>query len=60
MVGYLDGVPSGWCAVAPRPGYTRLIRAAALYHGALSVFLRSGFTEVARPTPDRPSVRLAR
>jgi hypothetical protein len=127
VVGYLDGVPTGWCAVAPRPGYTRLTRspllrgtseeeladpgvwsvtcfvvrrparrrglaaalldgavtlalgsgatavegypvdldarggisAAALYHGPLSVFLRAGFTEVARPTPDRPVVRLA-
>jgi GNAT superfamily N-acetyltransferase len=126
VVGYLDGVPSGWSAVAPRPGYTKLTRssllrdtpddeladpgvwaltcfvvrrparrrglsaalidgavalaraggarvvegypvdvdahgrisAAALYHGPLSVFLRAGFTEVARPTPDRPVVRL--
>lgn len=126
VLGYLDGVPSGWCAVAPRPRYTRLTRspllpdrapeeltdpgvwsltcfvvrrparghglsgalldgavdlarrsgasvvegypvdvgargrtgAAALYHGPLSVFLRAGFTEVARPTPDRPVVRL--
>jgi GNAT superfamily N-acetyltransferase len=33
--------------------------AAALYHGPLSVFLRAGFTEVARPAPDRPVVRLA-
>ncbi len=30
-----------------------------LYHGALSVFLRAGFTEVARPKPDRPVVRLS-
>jgi ribosomal protein S18 acetylase RimI-like enzyme len=127
VVGYLDGVPSGWCAAAPRPGYSRLARsallrdlppdeladpgvwsltclvvrrparrqglasalvdgavdlarrgrattveaypvdvdahgpisAAALYHGPLSVFLRAGFTEVARPTPDRPVVRLS-
>jgi GNAT superfamily N-acetyltransferase len=126
VVGYLDGVPSGWCAVAPRPGYTRLVRSpllsgtpedeladpgvwsvtcfvvrrparrqgltaalldgavalatergaaviegypvdlaartrtssAELYHGPLSVFLRAGFTEVARPSPDRPVVRL--
>lgn len=29
----------------------------ALYHGALSVFTRAGFTEVARPKPDRPTVR---
>jgi GNAT superfamily N-acetyltransferase len=125
VIGYLDGVPSGWCAVAPRPSYTRLVRspqlrgtpageladpgvwsvtcfvvrrparrrgltaalldgavalavergatvvegypvdlaarsgisAAALYHGPLSVFLRAGFTEVARPAPDRPVVR---
>jgi GNAT superfamily N-acetyltransferase len=128
VVGYLDGAPSGWCAVAPRPGHTRLTRspllrgtpeeeladpgvwsvtcfvvrrparrrgltaalldgavalalgsgatavegypvdlaarrgisAAALYHGPLSVFVRAGFTEVSRPTPDRPVVRLAR
>jgi GNAT superfamily N-acetyltransferase len=126
VVGYLDGVPSGWCAVAPRPIYTRLVRspllrnspedeladpavwsvtcfvvrrparrrgltaalldgavalareggakvvegypvdlaagdaitAAALYHGPLSVFLAARFTEVARPAPDRPVVRL--
>ncbi len=126
VLGYLDGEPAGWCAVAPRPGYTRLIRssllrdlaeppvddpsvwavtcfvvrrparrrgltsallagavamareggatlvegypvdpavglprgAAALYHGVLSVFLRGGFTEVARPQPARPVVRL--
>ena len=126
VLGYLDGVPSGWCAVAPRPGYTRLTRspllrhvtepplddasvwavtcfvvrrparrrglsaallagavdlaraggaavvegypvdtavrrpagAAELYHGVLSVFERAGFTEVARPQPARPVVRL--
>jgi GNAT superfamily N-acetyltransferase len=126
VVGYLDGVPSGWCAVAPRPPNTRLTRSpllrgtpdedladasvwsvtcfvvrrtarrrgltaallagavdlalrrgatvvegypvdvearagvssAALYHGPLSVFLRAGFAEVARPAPDRPVVRL--
>jgi GNAT superfamily N-acetyltransferase len=126
VVGYLDGVPSGWCAVAPRPTYTRLTRsrllaghpaeeladpsvwavtcfvvrrtarrrglagpllegavelarrggaavvegypvdveqrpggsAASLYHGPSSVFLRAGFTEVARPQPARPLVRL--
>ena len=126
VLGYLDGVPSGWCAVAPRPTYTRLARsklldgvreaafadpavwsvtcfvvrrpargrglsrplldgavdlarrggaavvegypvdvsagsatsAAALYHEALQVFLRAGFTEVARPQPDRAVVRL--
>ena len=127
VLGYLDGVPVGWCAVAPRPGYTRLTRspllrelpdpplddpsvwsvtcfvvrrparrrglssallsgavdlarsdgaalvegypvdpgvrrpagAAELYHGVLSVFLRAGFAEVARPQPARPVVRLA-
>jgi GNAT superfamily N-acetyltransferase len=126
VLGYLDGVPSGWCAVAPRPGYTRVTRspllrdlpgpglddpsvwsvtcfvvrrparrrglssallagavelarnggaavvegypvdpavrraagAAELYHGVLSVFLGAGFTEVARPQPARPVVRL--
>jgi GNAT superfamily N-acetyltransferase len=125
VLGYVDGVPQGWAAVAPRPGYTRLTRSAllrdvpadelgdpavwsvtcfavrrparrqglaaalldgavelarargaavvegypvdlagrkgissaALYHGPLSVFLRAGFTEVARPAPDRPVVR---
>jgi GNAT superfamily N-acetyltransferase len=127
VVGYVDGDPCGWCAVAPRPTYTRLVRSsllrgspadeladpavwsvtcfvvrrpargrgltaalldgavalardggatvvegypvdlaarsaitsAALYHGSLSVFLGAGFTEVARPAPDRPVVRLA-
>jgi GNAT superfamily N-acetyltransferase len=126
VLGYTDGVPTGWCAVGPRPSYTRLTRsallreapaaeladpgvwavtcfvvrrgsrrqglagpllagavalaraggatvvegypvdvavrsatsAAALYHGPLSVFLRAGFAEVARPAPDRPVVRL--
>ena len=124
VLGYLDGVPSGWAAVAPRPGYTRLTNgrllresdglddpavwsvtcfvvrrparghglatallagavdlarrggagevegypvdlgvqgrtsSAELYHGPLSVFLRAGFTEVARPQPARPVVRL--
>jgi GNAT superfamily N-acetyltransferase len=124
VLGYLDGVPCGWAAVAPRPGYTRLTNgqllrgsdglddagvwavtcfvvrrparrrgvatallagavdlarrggarevegypvdlavrgrtsAAELYHGPLSVFLRGGFTEVARPQPARPVVRL--
>jgi GNAT superfamily N-acetyltransferase len=125
VLAYLDGAPSGWCAVAPRPGYTRLTRsqllrgtpqeqladdavwavtcfvvrrgarrqglagpllegavqlarrggatvvegypvdvarsrrrsAAELYHGPLQVFLRAGFTEVGRPSPDRPVVR---
>ena len=32
--------------------------AAELYHGPLSVFLRAGFTEVGRPQPARPVVRL--
>ena len=127
VVGYVDGVPAGWCAVAPRPGYTRLTRspllrdlpgppaddaavwavtcfvvrrpfrrvglssallagavdlsreggaavvegypvdpavrrpagAAELYHGVLSAFERAGFTEVARPYPARPVMRLA-
>jgi ribosomal protein S18 acetylase RimI-like enzyme len=127
VLGYVAGVPTGWCAVAPRPGYTRLVRSpllrdlppdeladptvwsvtcfvvrrgarrqglarqlldgavalarasggrvlegypldlavrsstgsAALYHGPLSVFLRAGFAEVTRPTPDRPVVRLS-
>ena len=124
VLGYVDGVPLGWCAVAPRPGYTRLTRSALLreadglddadvwsvtcfvvrraarrqglssallagavdlarrggagvvegypvdpavrrpgsavelFHGVLSVFLRAGFTEVARPQPARPVVRL--
>ena len=125
VLAYADGVPSGWCAVAPRPTYTRLTRstildgvpepgrsdpavwsvtcfvvprrvrrrglsgpllqgavdlarrggaavvegypvdvsarsstsAAELYHGPLQVFLRAGFTEVARPRPDRAVVR---
>jgi GNAT superfamily N-acetyltransferase len=125
VLGYLDGVPSGWCAVAPRPTYTRLVRSkllagtpeeeladpsvwavtcfvvrrpargrglagpllagaldlarrggastvegypvdtaqrtstsAALFPGPLPVFLRAGFTEVARPQPARPVVRV--
>jgi GNAT superfamily N-acetyltransferase len=32
---------------------------AELYHGAFHVFQRAGFTEVARPKPARPVVRLA-
>jgi GNAT superfamily N-acetyltransferase len=43
VLGYLDGVPSGWCAVAPRPGYTKLAR---------SPLLR----EVRDPAPDDRSV----
>jgi GNAT superfamily N-acetyltransferase len=126
VLGYLDGEPSGWCAVAPRPTYTRLVRStllvgtsegelaepavwsvtcfvvrrtargrgltgpllagaldlarrggarvvegypvdtaqrpsassAELYHGPLPVFLRAGFTEVDRPRPARPMVRV--
>jgi GNAT superfamily N-acetyltransferase len=30
VLGYVDGVPSGWCAVAPRPSYTRLARSRTL------------------------------
>jgi GNAT superfamily N-acetyltransferase len=30
VLGYLDGVPSGWCAVAARPSYTRLARSRVL------------------------------
>ena len=30
VVGYLDGAPSGWCAVAPRSSYTRLARSRVL------------------------------
>ena len=30
VLAYLEGTPSGWCAVAPRPTYTRLIRSALL------------------------------
>src|SRR5690242_21914973 len=30
VLGYVDGVPRGWCAVAPRPGYTRLTRSPLL------------------------------
>jgi GNAT superfamily N-acetyltransferase len=30
VLAYLDGVPSGWCAVAPRPTYTRLARSRVL------------------------------
>ncbi|MGY1604861.1 GNAT family N-acetyltransferase [Geodermatophilus sp. SYSU D00815] len=124
VLGYVDGVPSGWAAVGPRPSYTRLTNgrllrgtaglddpgvwavtcfvvrrparrrglagrllagavdlaraggagevegypvdlaerpgasAAELYHGPLRVFERAGFTEVARPQPARPVVRL--
>jgi GNAT superfamily N-acetyltransferase len=125
VLGYLAGVPSGWCAVAPRHTYTRLVwskllagtpeeeladpsvwavtcfvvrrpargrglagpllagaldlarrggartvegypvdtaertsTSAALFPGPLPVFLRAGFTEVARPQPARPVVRV--
>ncbi|WP_369139069.1 GNAT family N-acetyltransferase [Modestobacter versicolor] len=37
----------------------RTASAAELFHGPLSVFLRLGFTEVARPSKARPVVRLA-
>ena len=30
VLGYLDGTPSGWCAVAPRSSYTRLARSRVL------------------------------
>jgi GNAT superfamily N-acetyltransferase len=30
VLGYLDGAPSGWAAVAPRPTYTRLARSTIL------------------------------
>lgn len=30
VLAYLDGEPSGWCAVAPRPSYTRLVRSRVL------------------------------
>ncbi len=30
VLGYLNGVASGWCAVAPRPSYTRLARSRVL------------------------------
>ena len=30
VLGYLDGEPSGWCAVAPRSSYTRLARSRTL------------------------------
>jgi GNAT superfamily N-acetyltransferase len=122
----VDGVPAGWAAVAPRPGYPRLmaspllrrlpdddrrdeavwavscfvvrpqfrsrgvsralldgavgyarsagvrivegypvdvaaaarISTSGLYHGAWSTFVAAGLTEVARPRPDRPIMRL--
>jgi GNAT superfamily N-acetyltransferase len=125
VLAYADGEPLGWCAVAPRSGYTRLARSrllaglteparddpsvwsvtcfvvrrparrqglssrlldgatalaasrgaalleaypvdpavrrpagsAELYPGLLPVFLRAGFTEVARPQPARAVVR---
>ena len=41
------------------PAVRRPSGAAELYHGVLSVFLAAGFTEVARPQPARPVVRLA-
>lgn len=30
VLGYVDGVPRGWCAVGPRPTYTRLARSTVL------------------------------
>lgn len=39
-------------AAAPRVSSTDL------HHGALDVFTRAGFVEVARPKPSRPTVRL--
>jgi GNAT superfamily N-acetyltransferase len=123
VLGYVDGEPVGWCAVAPRADYPRLAStrvaqatqdgpgvwavtcfvvrvghrragvagqllegavdlarrngarvvegypvdvavkakpsASELYHGALSTFLRAGFTEVARRGPARAVVRLS-
>ena len=120
VLGYVDGEPIGWCAVAPRADYVQLGRvaeatqdadgvwavtcfvvrvghrrrglaaellvgavdlarrngaavvegypvdpsakahttASGLYHGAASTFSAVGFTEVARPTPARPVMRL--
>src|SRR5690242_7615801 len=121
VLAYDDGVPAGWCAIAPRAEYPRLARSligkatpdedglwsvtcfvvpqrfrrqglsavliggavdlarrhgahsieaypidlavrtpssSELYHGAFHVFLGAGFAEVARPKPDRPTVRL--
>ena len=36
-----------------------LVSASELYHGPLSIFLRAGFEELARPVPGRVVVRLA-
>lgn len=30
LLGYVDGTPVGWCTVAPRPAYTRILRSPAL------------------------------
>jgi GNAT superfamily N-acetyltransferase len=30
LLGYADGQPVGWCTVAPRPAYTRILRSPAL------------------------------
>ena len=30
LIGYSDGEPVGWCTVAPRPAYTRVLRSPAL------------------------------
>jgi GNAT superfamily N-acetyltransferase len=122
VVGYVNGEPVGWCAVAPRADYVRLdttrvaqatddgdgvwsvtcfvvrvghrrrglatellagavelarrrgatviegypvdptaqvqTTSSGLYHGAASTFAALGFSEVARPTPARPVMRL--
>jgi GNAT superfamily N-acetyltransferase len=42
----------------PVDAAARRTSAAELYHGPLSVFLRAGFTEAARPVPGRAVVRL--
>jgi GNAT superfamily N-acetyltransferase len=39
------------------PSATKSVSGAGLFHGALSVFLAAGFTEVHRPTPARVLVR---
>jgi GNAT superfamily N-acetyltransferase len=38
VLGYVDGVPLGWCAVAPRPTYTRLARSQVLEGTPSEVF----------------------
>jgi GNAT superfamily N-acetyltransferase len=39
VLGYVDGVPSGWSAVAPRPTYTRLARSKVLEGTSAEQFL---------------------